>query len=290
MKRFMTLCCLALGLMVSQVSVNAQPDQQQSLPQPSRLSFPEIDRVPLPSTGSPRGVVDRPKREDRIVKKGIFAPAESDVNAHLFLLSLKKTGIMRLLPREAFDSHRYKVEKGLDLRGGGAYYSFHYLSHEYGYGADISYEKGDLIAGGFAGVDYGFLTDLGDTQLEPIVASDPRALFLLLYTPPRKEYEVRREQRRFRYVFPRERNPDAGVTVDGVLYRKNLPAQLHHTYLVRAISYSKSDLLVALRVINKSDDGGLTIAWKILKEFTPPKLLRVIDARDITSNCAPNCK
>lgn len=281
MKRLSTLFCIALGLAVSPVLVNAQstgPSTSQNIPNPSSFSFPGlrsgVEGGPLPAAAS--RLKTGPKREDRVVKKGKFAPADSDVKAHLFLLSLENTGIMRLLPREAFDGMKHRDGAAI----GGAYFSFFNRSHEYNYGADISYDKGDLIAGGFAGPNYGFLTDLGDTPLEPIVASDPRAAFLLLYTPPRKEYEVRREQKTYRYVFPRERNSDVGVTVDGVLYRKNLLAKLHHTYLVRAITYSKSDLLVALRVINKSDDGGLTIAWKILKEFTPPKLLPVIDARD----------
>jgi hypothetical protein len=194
---------------------------------------------------------------------------------------------MRLLPREAFYWHRYKAKKRVDLRGDGAYYSFHFLSHEYGYGSDISYENGYLIAGGFAGADYGFLTDLGDTPLEPIVATDPRAAFPLNYEPPRKEYEARIEQRKFRFVFA-HRGDAAGVTIDGILYRKNLPANINHTYLLRSIQYDNSDLLVAFRVVKISDDGGLTIAWKILKEFKPPKLLRVMHVRDLV--CAPNCK
>ena len=288
MKRLITLFCIALGLALYQISVNAQPAQEPGPPPPSAASFPNIDRVPLPSTGNPPGWVAAPKRESRVIKKGILAPAESDVTAHQFLLSQKKTGIMRLLPRDIYDSQRFNVAKRVDLRGGGAYYSFHYLSHEYGYGSDISYEHGYLIAGGFAGADYGFLTDLGDTPLEPIVATDPRAAFSFNYTAPRKEYEARIEQRKFRFVFAHN-GDTGGVTVDGVLYRKNLPMKVNHTYLLRSISYDKSDLLVALRVVSISDDGGLTIAWKILKEFTPTKLLRVVHVRDL-SNCAPKCK
>lgn len=292
MKRLITLFCIAFGLAIFPVSVDAQstgPTTGQYIPNPTWRSFPGLN----PDAGGPipaaaRRTKSGPKREDRIVRKGIFAPTESDVNAHMFVLSQNKAGMMRLLPREAFDWQRYNVEKRVDLRGGGAYYSFHYLSHEHGYGSDISYEEGDLIAGGFGGTDYGFLADLGDTPLEPLVATDPKAAFSLNYKPPRKEYEARLEQRTFRFVFA-HRGDSGGLTVDGVLYRKNLPAKLHHTYLLRSISYNKSDLLVAFRVVRISEDGGLTIAWKILEEFTPPRLLRVVHVRDL-STCNPNCK
>ena len=272
MKRLMTLFCIALGLALSQVSVNAQPERQQSIPQPSSFSFPAIERVPLPSTGTPSGA--RPRREGRIIRKGILAPDESDVNAHQFLLSLEKTGMMRLLPREGFDWESYNVGKRVDMRGGGAYYSFHYRSHEYGYGSDVQYERGYLSVG-FAGVDYGFLTDLGDTPLEPIDAEDFRAAFFLNYKPPRKENEARLEQQKFSTIkFSPISGLENGILVDGTVYGRQAPAKINHTYLLRSIVYDSSDLLVAFRVVKINDDGGLTIAWKILKEFSPPKLHR----------------
>lgn len=294
MKRLSTLFCIAFGLAIFPISVDAQstgPNTGQNIPNPSEKSYRGISMIPVPEGPTPRAArktKSGPKREDRIVKKGIFAPAESDVNAHMSILSQHKTGIMRLLPREAFDWQSYKVAKRVDVRGGGSFFSFFNLSHDSNYGADIWYEKGQLIAGGSGGPDYGFLADLGDTPLEPFVASDPRADFSRLYTPPRKEYEARIEQRTFRFVFP-SHGDAAGVTIDGALYRKNLPAKLHHTYLLRSISYNKSDLLVAFRVVRISEDGGLTIAWKILKEFEPPRLLRVVHVRDL-NYCSPNCK
>lgn len=274
MKRLMTLFCIALGLALSQVSVTAQPERQQSIPKPSSFSFPDIERVPLPSTGTPSGLIARPRREGRIIRKGILAPGESDVNAHQFLLSLEKTGMMRLLPREGFDWERNNVGKRVDMRGGGAYYSFHYRSHEYGYGSDVQYERGCLSVG-FAGVDYGFLTDLGDTPLEPIDAEDFRAAFFLNYKPPRKENEARLEKRKFSTIkFSPISGRENGILVDGIVYGRQAPAKVNHTYLLRSIVYDSSDLLVAFRVVKINDDGGLTIAWKILKEFSPPKLHR----------------
>lgn len=273
MKRFMTLCLLAFGLTASQIAAKAQSTgpQGSSVPPKPAGAFPEL--------GSPISNVDATSRspsaspihrEPKVVKKGILAPAANDVAQYQFLLSQKNTGMMRLLPREDYDSGVYKVRKRLDMRGGGAYFSFHHRAHEYGYGSDISYEHG-LLSVGFAGANYGMMTDLGDTPLEPITAEDPRAHFLLNYKPPKKEYDARIEARKFYPAFGCD--GVTGFTFDGVEYFRAIPAILNHTYLIRSIDYEISDLLVAFRVV-RSEDGILTIAWKILKQFSAPKLIR----------------
>ena len=107
------------------------------------------------------------------------------------------------------------------------------------------------------------MTDLGDTVLEQIFVEDPRATFLLDYKPPKNEPEVRAEERKFR----------SPVAVDGLYYQRRLRAEVNHTYLIRSIIYNRSDTLVAFRIVRKNDDdGGLTIAWKILKKFSPKEL------------------
>ena len=273
MKQLTTLCFIALGLIASQVSVNAQgpgptgPD----IPQPSEASFPGLPRVPTTDVWSnPRGH-NYVSREPKVVRKGILAPAARDVAQHQFLLSQENTGMMRLLPREVFDWGRRTVKKKVPMRGGGAYFSFHYRSHEYGYGSDISYERGVLRVG-FAGADYGMLTDLGNTPLESITKEDPRAHFLLNYKPPRKEKDARIEAKKFQALH----TPHGltGFTIDGIPYQSRVNAVTNHLYLLRSINYNTSDVLVAFRVVSIGEDGGLTIAWKILKKYHPTELIR----------------
>jgi hypothetical protein len=277
MKRLTTLCLIAIGLMVSQVSVNAQ-QQSQATPQPPEASFPSIPLIPAPRADNTAPYVGRdtgPSREERVIRKGILAPHATDVAQYEFLLSQKKTGIMRLLPRERFDWEVYKAPKELSMRGGGTYFSFHYRSHEYGYGSDISYDKGNLKVG-FTGGDYGMLLDIGVTPLEPIDASDPRAAFLLKYKPPKKKKDLKAEKEKIRPVHRFDGRTGIvevmGLNVDGVVYRQLVPALVGHTYLLRSIVYNRSDVVVAFRIVSRNDDGGLTIAWKILKEFRPPYL------------------
>ena len=72
---------------------------------------------------------------------------------------------MGRLPRQKFDSDVYKEnQKSITLRGGGAFYSFSRLTHEYGGGSDLALDQGQFWVG-FAGTDYGFFTNLGDVPL-----------------------------------------------------------------------------------------------------------------------------
>lgn len=269
MKRLMALCCIALYLVASQIAVNGQ-QQSQETPGPPRESLPNVERIPIPERPQVSLASSVVSREPQVVRKGILAPDASDVAQQQFLLSQKKTGLMKLLPRENFDWGVYKVDKKVPMRGGGAYFSFHHRSHEYGYGSDISYERG-LLRVGFAGANYGMITDLGDTPLEPISAHDPRVLFLLDYKPPRKEKDARAEAKRFEPI--RTVQGMDGFRFDGVPYLRRVDAVVDHTYLLRSIDYRTSDVLVAFRIVRISDDGALTIAWKILKEFSPPELI-----------------
>ena len=273
MKRLTTLCLIAGGLVAFEILAKGQSNgpEGSGAPLPASASFPEL-RSPIANVDPTSRSTSSPpiQLEPKVVKKGILAPKANDVAQYQFLLSQKNTGIMRLLPREVYDSGTYKVPRVLAMRGGGAYFSFHHRAHEYGYGSDISYEYG-LLRVGFAGANYGMMTDLGDTPLDPISADDPRAHFLLNYKPPRKEKDARTEAQKFNAL--RKPHGLTGFSVDGVSYVSRADAVVNHTYLLRSIDYRTSDLLVAFRIVSVNDDGGLTIAWKILRKYGPPDLI-----------------
>src|SRR6266436_6036309 len=168
-----------------------------------------------------------------------LSPAEQDRNAYKELLSQPDTGLIRLLPREVYESEAYKKnQKTLTIRGGGAYYSFAKLTHEYGYGSDLELESGSLSVG-FAGADYGMMINLGDVSLDEISTDYPRAFSLLNYAAAKDESQARVERRQIQ----------AGRLLDGDTYKTRVPVTIGTTFLLRSINYDYTDVLVAFRTV-----------------------------------------
>lgn len=184
----------------------------------------------------------------------LLAPAREDYEAHAEFLAQPGTGVARLLPREKWI---YK----LSTSGDGAYYSFSRKSHEYSHGTDIGFEQGYFQVG-FGGADFGFITDLGNVPLANVTTETEGVTYLVAFNPPSGEPEARAEQRR----------TGAGFEVGGRRYARRVPAAANNTYVLRSVSYSRSDMLVAVRVLRKDADGSVVLLWKVLKKFPKPKL------------------
>lgn len=203
--------------------------------------------------------------EDRVISDGPLAAAKEDRQALKVFLREKNTGLVRLLPRARWNSNAPPLkERQVKIPGAGAYYSFSFLTHVYRYGSDIELSD-DKLSVGFAGADYGLMLTLGDQPLEQITLEDLRVNSLASYLPPPQEAEARQEYQHL--------NSKEGLMFETQLYRRSLPVRESMTYLLRSISYSRSDVLVAFRVIRKDDDGSIVIAWKLLKRFSPIKLI-----------------
>jgi hypothetical protein len=212
--------------------------------------------------------IEAKRAELQSLEKRFLAPSEEDRAAYAEFLRQPDTGLIRLLPREVYESETYQSnKKTVTVRGGGSYYSFTRHTHEYGNCTDIGLERDHLLVG-FAGADFGMAIKLGDVPLEEITLEHPSARFMSSYNAPSREPEARAEQRRFA----------SGTTIDGLTYKNNLPVELKATYLLRSINYSEADVLVALRVVSKDADGSITIAWKLLKKYAKPELARTTES------------
>jgi hypothetical protein len=188
------------------------------------------------------------RREDRVLKQGLLAPSVNDREALRSFLQGSNTGLIRLLPRELYDDGTYHVEKKLSIRGGGAYYSFTNLTHAYGYASDIVLDHNRLSVG-FAGADYGMLTNIGDVPLDQITLNDRWTQSIAAYRPPHSEPKARAEYQRL--------NSHAGMRFDGFHYQKGVAVQENSTYLLRSIGYGTSDVLVAFRLVRQDSDGSV---------------------------------
>jgi len=257
MKRLFAAPTVALAMSVLSIGAFAQDRTTERILREA-LMDQQKEPMTFPTLSNRSGYA----REPRVVKKGLLAPSQDDRLRLAAFLQTPNTGLIRLLPREVYDSQMYPTAKKIDIRGGGAYYSFSDRTHAYGFGSDIELDHNRLGVG-FAGADYGMLTSLGDVPLEAITLADPRVQFLSSYRPQYSEPLARAEFRRMNR---------GGVVVDGLLYRRFLRAAENTTYLLRSIVYDRTDVLVALRVVRKDTDGSVIIAWKQLKKYPKPEL------------------
>lgn len=189
------------------------------------------------------------------VKETIFLqPDQADFAANAAFLAQPDTGLIRILPREKFDGV-------LSTRGGGAYYSFVRLVHEYGFGSDLSLQQ-DSFSVGFAGADFGFLVLLGATDLNSVTMEHPGVKYPATFAAPLVEAEARQQYQR----------GGQGFTENGFFYRSSLSKTLNATYALRSIGYGDSDVLIVFRLVREDTDGSLILQWKLLRWFSTPQL------------------
>jgi hypothetical protein len=184
---------------------------------------------------------------------GFLGPTPEDRAPYQTFLGLPNTGMTSLAPRGLYD-------QVLPISGGGAYFSFADLTHEYGHGSDLELQQGFLSVG-FAGYDFGFLTELGNVPIEGVDAGHPALQYLNSYVPPTNDAEIRAEQQR----------AGVGFASGTYSYRNRLVARLDTTYGLRSIVYGDSDVLVVFRVVRFDSDGSVMLVWKKLATFPVPQ-------------------
>lgn len=215
------------------------------------------------ATATPGQSLDRAALENEIrglvgdlkdTEQQFLAPSAKDLQKYAEFLTQSDTGMIRLLPREVFQDK-------LTIQGGGAYYSFARLTHEYGFGSDIALQQNEFSVG-FAGADFGFLTRLGKVAIEKVTLDHPAAEFLSTFAAPTAEPGARDQQKR----------ASAGFDVNDFTYKNRVKFKRKNSYLLRSVGYHVADLLVAFRIVTQDDDGSAVIVWKILKKFPVPEL------------------
>ena len=185
-------------------------------------------------------------------EKIILSPAKEDIE----IAKQQNANVFRILPRETYDKGFFAT------RGGGAYYSFYFKIPDYGHGSDLQLEKNNFSVG-FAGANFGFITDLGNVSLSNSDELKKSVNYLIAYKTPTEEAKARAEY---------QRAGREGFEIDGVKYQKQVPAIVGHTYAVRSINYGYSDILAVFNVHRKDADGSLIVFWKLIEQFATPTL------------------
>jgi len=255
MKAFAAGCQLTLTLSLFSLSVFGQDPASTEIP--SQRNDPGKTQRELQNL-TVSGVRGETRAEPRVLTKGPLAPPVEDRNSFGSFLQDKHTGLIRLMPREIYDSATYHTQQTIKIRGGGAYYSFANLTHVYGYGSDIELNHG-MLSVGFAGADYGILTNLGVVPLVDITLANPRTSVLANYQVATSESQARMARQRLQQ----------GVVINGDLYHSRVPVEVKATYLLRSISFiGGTDVLVAFQVVRQDPDGSIIILWKLLKQYS----------------------
>jgi hypothetical protein len=239
MKKFSIATGVLITLLLAAVSSFAQTQSREELLKQIEAKRAEVDAL----------------------EKRYLSPSEEDQARYADFLHEADTGLIRLLPREKFGFNNQR--KGVSVSGGGAYYSFVRLIHDYGQGSDIELSQG-VLSSGFAGYDYGIMTNLGDIPLENVSSETAAAQVIAAHTPPTEEPKIRMEQRKW----------GNGQTVEGASYRSRVPLVVNSTYLLRSIEYDRSDVMVAFRVVRLDSDDSAIILWKLMKKFPTPLATR----------------
>lgn len=181
------------------------------------------------------------------------------------------TGLFKLLSvgvTQTLNVAQPSLPDRLPLLGGGAYYSFTKRKHDQNEWADLRLRDGKLQTA-FNAQCLGLLTQLGDVPLEHVQLSSPGVAFLAAFNPPTQFVEAARVYGELK----------TGITDEGFIYKSELPATPDAVYVLRSISYKRSDWLVAFRLVRQDADGSLTILWKQLQRL-PPLTLQDAPGRD----------
>jgi hypothetical protein len=221
-------------------------------------------------------------------QKKLLAPSAEDEAAYREFLRQQHTGLIRLLPRGKYELSTTVAANNADLvlpiRGGGAFYSFAEKKHSYGPWSEITLQEGRLMAG-FLHQSLGVMTMLGDVPLGSLTMTTPGVAYLAQFVPPTQPTAARDQcNRNFQ-----------GFTDGNHLYNANLPAVVNQTYVLRSINYKKegrmlvaqgggatyiphpyeysgADELIVFRILRAGEDGSITILWKRLQKFSPPRI------------------
>lgn len=230
-----------------------------------------------------RGLLARtlPKLSDR--DKSLIAMASDDREKFAEFLDKEKTGFVRLHDIANCADKNYVLDISnscpWDILGKATSYSFRKRKYQRNYFSDIRVvkEKFEIV-----GVNLlGFLTELGDVDLDKISLQSNGIKEILEYEPSNNINEVEKLHSLTK----------KGFMLNNFVYKTDSPIKINTTYALRSIAFDgkiyrkldgirvnllgddkRVDITVVFRVIRKYEDGSYGILWKELQKKSAPKL------------------
>lgn len=238
------------------------------------------------------GIVKNFEADMKKAKKYIAPDSEYKTQNKSFLNS-KYTGIIKLLPNKpciADEKNPIKQCPQNFISGNGRCFSFRWKDYVIDKWADLENLDGFFVSNGTD--NQGILVNLGDVSLEDLTLTTKGIEFLTNFTPSTQAEEVGKQYMQFWNE----------IETEGFRYAKVLAIETDKTYALRVVAYERDielvlteqqkrmtkdpelrkllfdplrrdkrqDLIVAFRVLEKSEDGSVTIMWKELQRKTSP--------------------
>lgn len=210
-------------------------------------------------------------------------PTAQDAAKHTAFLQRPNTGLIKIFTDIGCENNANVVRADavcLNSIPNSAFYSFREREHTNEYLADLRVKENYFVSDGI--FSQGILVSLGDVSLENLSLNGEGMKFLLEFAPKANSGEASKQINQI----------IGGVRSDGFLYKKTLPITENTTYAMRVVAYrgrytrvfrgvlyevlagdERADLILAFRVLRKSDDGSVTLLWKALQRKESPKII-----------------
>ncbi len=216
----------------------------------------------------------------------IIAPNQSLAQRYAVFLREPHTGLLRLEP-EAKCSEGVMVVSArgnclkFTMPGGGSSYSFRTGSYRIGRLADITFGSNSFQTTGI--MTHGIFVNLGDVPIESVTMQTASLRYLSEFQPSADLDEAKEMQSQLAN----------GIIANGFVYSCALKAAEGSTYVLSTIAYrgkslrsvdgviyneldfdKRKDLTIVFRVVNRAEDGSVTILWKRLEKKNAPQIKR----------------
>lgn len=216
-------------------------------------------------------------------QKRRLQPRAEDLAAYAHVLAEEqRAGIFRLLPDAGCEANALVVKANelcLNQIPESSFFSFREREHMQEVLSDIRLEKDHLITDGI--LSLGILVNLGDIAPENVTTQSEGLKFLNEFVPQSSRKEAYKQSQQI----------EKGVKFGGYEYKRTVPIVENSTYALRVIAYrgnilrsfrgfyfdllagdKRIDLTVALRIVRREPDGGVTIVWRELARRESPRV------------------
>lgn len=276
MKCFLFIA-LALGIFFG-------PVFSQVSPFPGRLVELDVQKINNETRKKILREIKEFYRVPTAAELSVVAVREETVEKHKDFLKQPDSGIIRLVPDYGCDVFSQKnadaeICKKFSMPGGGSAYSFRKNTYQFWQLADLLYNGKSFYSLGQ--MSQGFLVKLGNVPLEKVTLETAGAGYVADLVPASDIDGAIGQNKKF----------TEGVKSGVFFYSKALPAEENATYILRSIAYrgkirriykkvefneldfdERKDVIVAFQVVEKADDGSVTILWKQLRQQDSSKL------------------